>query len=50
MLKSGTIVFACSDTTDECVEMVRAWCKGAGYTAETVRIVKRDGQVIAELK
>ena len=49
-MKQITIVFACSDTTDECVLMVREWCKDNGYTADTVRIVKRDGQVIAELK
>jgi len=50
MIKPGTIISACSDDTLECVEIVRAWCRDHGYTSETVKIVKRDGQVLAELK
>jgi hypothetical protein len=50
MLKPSTIISACSDDTPECVEIVRAWCRKNGYTSETVRIFKRDGQVLAELK
>ena len=50
MIKSGTIVCACADTTDECIAMVRTWCKDNGYTAENVKVIKRDGQVLAELK
>jgi len=50
VLKSGTIIAACSDETAACIELVRTWCKGYGYTADDVRIVKRDGKVIAELK
>ena len=49
-MKPGTIISACSDDSAECVEIVRKWCKDNGHTSETVRIVKRDGQVIAELK
>lgn len=49
-MKPGTIVYACSDTSDECIAMVRTWCKDNGYTAETVRVIKRDGQILAELK
>jgi TusA-related sulfurtransferase len=50
MLKPGQIVSVCSDTTDDCVKMIRDWCRDNGYTKDTVRILKRDGQTIAELK
>jgi hypothetical protein len=50
MLKSGTIVCACTDTTDECIALVREWCKSNGYTGDDVKVVKRDGQTLAELK
>jgi hypothetical protein len=50
MIKPGTIISACSEETPECVEIVRVWCRDNGYTSETVRIFKRDGQVLAELK
>ena len=49
-MKAGTVISVCSDDSATCVEMVRAWCKGYGYTTEEVRIVKRNGQIIAELK
>jgi len=50
MLHSGTVVCACSDTTDECIALVRGWCKSNGYTGDDVKVVKREGQTIAELK
>jgi hypothetical protein len=50
MLKPGQLVAVCSDTTDDCVKMIRDWCVEKGYTKDTVRILKRDGQTIAELK
>lgn len=50
MLKTGTIVCACSDVTDDCVALVREWCKSNGYTGDDVKVVKREGQVLAELK
>jgi hypothetical protein len=50
MLKPGQTVAVCSDTTDDCVKMIRDWCRDNGYTKDTVRILKRDGQTIAELK
>lgn len=48
--KEGAIVCVCSDTSDYCVDYVRAWCKGSGYTGDDVRIVKRNGQTLAEAK
>jgi len=50
LLPTGTIICACSDTSDECVTLVREWLKTNEYTPEEVRVVKRDGQVLAELK
>ena len=46
----GAIVCVCSDESAHCVDFVRAWCKGCGYTGDDVRIVKRNGQVLAEAK
>jgi len=48
--KEGAIVCVCSDESDYCVNFVRSWCKGCGYTSDDVRIVKRNGQVLAEAK
>jgi len=48
--KTGAIVSVCSDDSETCVTMVREWCKGMGYTSDDVRIVKRNGQIIAEAK
>ena len=46
----GAIVCVCSDESETCVTFVRSWCKGMGYTGEDVKIVKRNGQIIAEAK
>lgn len=48
--KEGAIVCVCSDETQHCIDFVRAWCKGCGYTGDDVRIVKRNGQTLAEAK
>lgn len=48
--QAGAVVAVCSDESDYCVQFVREWCKGMGYTGEDVRIVKRNGQVLAEAK
>lgn len=48
--KEGAIVCVCSDESETCIKFVREWCKAQGYTGEDVRIVKRNGQVLAEAK
>jgi len=50
MIRSGMVVCACSDESETCITLVREWCKGCGYMGDDVRIVKRNGQIIAEAK
>ena len=49
-IKANTVMCCCTNTTDECVAFVRDWCKGRGYTPDDVKIVKRDGMIMAESK
>lgn len=48
--REGAIVCVCSDESAECVEFVRTWCKSQGYGKDDVKIVKRNGQILAEAK
>lgn len=50
MIRAGTIICACSDESATCIEMVRHWCNGFGYTPDDVKIVKREGQIVAEAR
>lgn len=45
MIQAGTVIFA-TDASAEGIEAAKAWARAQGFTADDVRIVKRDGQCL----
>ena len=44
-LRTDSIMF-CTEASDEGVADARAWVRRQGFTADDVRLAKRDGQVL----
>ena len=45
MIRPGTVLYASSDCT-EAVEEARAYIRENGLTAELVRLIRKEGQVL----
>jgi hypothetical protein len=49
-MQPETILFACSDDTQDCISMAREWVKDKSLTSDDVRLVKRDGMTLVIAK